>query len=291
MIKYLKEYRFYITLFLFLLIPVIAIDTSTRAPRDFKIHDQIVIAITAPIQGIISWTLDHLVMGFQNYIYLLGTRDENVTLLDENRKLLNIISNLKETEQENIRLRRLLQFQEKFNLKTVVARVIAKDVSTEFRTIRINRGENAGIRKDMAVITNEGTVGRILRTTRNSADIVTVLDMLSAVDAIVERSRARGIVEGLTDEICVLRYTLRTDDVQLGDILITSGLGGIFPKGIPIGVVSKVNRKAFGITQEIEIHPNVDFTKLEEVLVVTNLKDDPLAELAHGDLTGKENSP
>ncbi|MEK6580224.1 MAG: hypothetical protein AABZ55_13445, partial [Bdellovibrionota bacterium] len=68
MIKYLKEYRFYITLFLFLLIPVIAIDTSTRAPRDFKIHDQIVIAITAPIQGIISWTLDHLVMGFQNYI-------------------------------------------------------------------------------------------------------------------------------------------------------------------------------------------------------------------------------
>ncbi|MEK6580535.1 MAG: rod shape-determining protein MreC, partial [Bdellovibrionota bacterium] len=138
---------------------------------------------------------------------------------------------------------------------------------------------------------NEGTVGRILRTTRNSADIVTVLDMLSAVDAIVERSRARGIVEGLTDEICVLRYTLRTDDVQLGDILITSGLGGIFPKGIPIGVVSKVNRKAFGITQEIEIHPNVDFTKLEEVLVVTNLKDDPLAELAHGDLTGKENSP
>lgn len=291
MIKYLKEYRFYITLFLFLLIPVIAIDTSTRAPRDFRLHDRIIVGVTAPIQTVITWTLDHLVMGFQNYLYLLSTRQENITLLDENRKLLNIIANLRETEQENLRLRKLLQFQEKFNLKTVVARVIAKDVSTEFRTIRLNRGETSGIRKDMAVITNEGTVGRILRTTQTTSDVVTILDLLSAVDAIVERSRARGIVEGLTDEVCVLRYTLRTDDVQLGDIMITSGLGGIFPKGIPIGIVSKVNRKPFGITQEVEVRPSVDFTKLEEVLIVTNLKDDPLAELAHGETPKKGSTP
>ncbi|MBI2711381.1 MAG: rod shape-determining protein MreC, partial [Bdellovibrio sp.] len=109
-----------------------------------------------------------------------------------------------------------------------------------------------------------------LRTTQNTSDVVTILDLLSAVDAIVERSRARGIVEGLTDDVCQLRYALRTDDIQPGDVLISSGLGGIFPKGVTVGTVSKVNRKPYGITQEVEVRPSVDFSKLEEVLVVTN---------------------
>ena len=107
--------------------------------------------------------------------------------------------------------------------------------------------------------------------------MVTVLDLLSAVDAIDERSRARGVVEGVTDEVCQLRYTLRTDDIQPGDMLVSSGLGGIFPKGIPIGMVSKVNRKPFGITQDVEVRPSVDFSKLEEVLVITKADSEPLA--------------
>jgi rod shape-determining protein MreC len=147
--------------------------------------------------------------------------------------------------------------------------VIAKDVSSEFRAVRINRGESSGIRKNMAVITNEGVVGRVLRTTRKTADVMTVLDLLSAVDSIVERSRARGIVEGMTDEVCQLKFVIRTDDIEPGDLLITSGLGGIFPKGIPVGTVSRANRKAYGISQEVEVRPSVDFSRLEEVMIVT----------------------
>ena len=165
-------------------------------------------------------------------------------LLDENRKLLNEIASLRETQQENLRLRKLLHFQEKINFQSIVARVIARDVSTEFRAIRINRGENSGLRKNMAVVTNEGVVGRILRTTASTADVVTIMDSYSAVDAIDERSRARGVVEGMTDETCQLRYVLRTDDIQTGDVMISSGLGGIFPKGVPVGVVSKVESQA-----------------------------------------------
>ncbi|OFZ19786.1 MAG: rod shape-determining protein MreC [Bdellovibrionales bacterium GWB1_55_8] len=274
MIKYLKEYRFYIILFLFLLIPVITIDTSTRAPRDYRFYDRVIVTLTAPVQITISWLFDQTVSGFQNYIYLWNTRRDNIALLDENRRLLNAIASLRESEQENIRLKKLLQFEEKFNLDSIVARVVAKDVSTDFRAIRINRGERSGVKKNMAVITNEGIVGRVLRTTAHTADVVTILDLLSAVDAIVERSRARGVVEGLTDDTCQLRYALRTDDIQIGDILVSGALGGVFPKGIPIGVVSKVERKPYGITQAVDVRPSVDFSRLEEVMVITRAGSD-----------------
>lgn len=270
MFNYLKQYRFYITLFLFILIPVIAIDTSTRSPRDYRFYDRVIVGVTSPIETVISWSLEQISSAFENYVYLWHTRQENRALLEENRKLLNSIANLRETEQENIRLKKLLHFEEQFNLQAVVAKVIAKDVSTEFRSIRINRGESSGIKKNMAVLTNEGVVGRVLRTTHNTSDVVTIVDLLSAVDSVVERSRARGMVEGLTDDVCQLKYTVRTDDIQPGDILISSGLGGIFPKGVAVGTVSKVNKKPYGITQEVEVRPSVDFSKLEEVLVVLN---------------------
>lgn len=282
MIKYLKEYRFYIILFAFVLIPVIAIDTSTRAPRDYRFYDRVIVTLTWPIQAAISWTLEQVASGFNNYIYLWHTRQDNLALLDENRKLQNSIASLRETQQENARLRRLLEFQEQFKIETVVARVIAKDVSTEFRAIRINRGEQSGIKRNMAVVTNDGIVGRVLRTTATTADVVTILDLLSAVDAINERSRARGIVEGLTESTCQLRYALRTDDIQPGDVLISSGLGGIFPKGVPVGTVSKVNRRPFGITQEVEVRPSVEFSRLEEVLVITHFESQAILEAGGG---------
>ncbi len=276
MIKYLKEYRFYIILFLFLLIPIIAIDTTSRSARDYRFHDRVILAVTAPIQGAISWSLDLLTSGVQNYIFLWNTRRDNLAVMEENRRLLNTIASLRETQHENARLRKLLQFEERFKLETVVARVIAKDVSTEFRAVRINRGSKAGLRKNMAVVTNEGVVGRVLRTTPDTADVVTILDLLSAVDSIVERSRARGIVEGMTDQLCELKFALRTDDIEPGDMLVTSGLEGVFPKGVPVGTVSKVFRKPFGITQKVEVRPSVDFSKLEEVLIVTKMDVEPI---------------
>ena len=276
MFKYLKEYRFYIILSLFILIPIIAIDTSTRAPREYRWHDRAIVRLTSPIQSEISWSLDFTVSVFQNYIFLFHTRKENLTLVEENRRLLNTIVNLQETLLENERLRKLLSFKEEFQVNSVVGRVIARDVSTEFRMIRINRGEDAGIRPNMAVVNSEGIVGRIYRTTKHSAEAVTILDLLSAVDAIVERSRARGIVEGMTDEVCQLRFALRTDDIQPGDRLISSGLGGIFPKGVPVGTVSRVFKKPFGITQTVEVVPSVDFSRLEEVMVITSFNGPPM---------------
>lgn len=268
MLRYVREYRFYITLFFFLLLPVVALDTQNRAPRDYHLYDRLILALTSPIQSVIRGTLDWTVEGFENYVFVLNTKRENKKLLLENRKLLTTIAELRESEQENIRLKKLLGVRDEFKFETLVAKVVAKDVSTEFRTIRINRGEKDGILKNMAVVTHEGIVGRVLRTTENTSDIVTILDLLSAVDVIDDRSRARGVVEGNTDELCELKFALRDDDIEVGDILISSGLGGIFPKGLPVGQVSKVNRKPFGITQEVEVKPSVNFSKLEEVLII-----------------------
>jgi rod shape-determining protein MreC len=279
MLRYLKEYRFYITLFFFVLIPVVQLDIANRSPREHAPADRAILAVTAPIQRLISWTLDQLVSGFQNYLYLLDTRATNNALTQENRRLQNVIAGLREAQLENQRLRRLLDFQETLKRETVVARVIARDVSTEFRAIRINRGERSGIRKNMAVITNEGIVGRVLRTTPGTADVVTILDLLMAVDSTVERSRARGIVEGKTDELCHLKFALRTDDIEPGDTLITSGLGGIFPRGVPVGTVARVERKPFGISQDVDVRPSVDFSKLEEVLVVLSSETEAPAAL------------
>ncbi len=227
--------------------------------------------MTSPIQVSIRWSLDNIISFFQRYIYLWNTHSNNIRLHEENRKLVSTIAELRESENENIRLKKLLGFQEKFNLESIVAKVIAKDVSTEFRAIRLNRGTNAGIKKNMPVVTYEGIVGRVLRVTPNSADVLTVLDLLSSVDAIVARSRARGVVEGMTDDLCQLKFMRRTDDVVVDDLLIASGLGGIFPKGVPIGNVSKVERKPYGISQKVELTPSVNFSKLEEVLILTNL--------------------
>jgi rod shape-determining protein MreC len=273
MLKTIKEYRFYILLFFFILLPVLSIDTSTRASREYNWFDKTIVTLTSPIQFTLTWGIEKIVDGIQNYILLLSTKQDFISVMEENRKLQNTISSLKEAEAENRRLREMLDFKETFKFRSVTARVIAKDVSTEFRVVRINRGESSDIKKDMAVVTPEGIVGRVLRTTANTADVVTILDLLSAIDVIVERSRARGIVQGQTDSSCQLRFALRTDDLQLGDILISSGLGGIFPKGLQVGLVARVNRLSYGITQEVEVQPSVNFSRLEEVQVILDVDE------------------
>jgi rod shape-determining protein MreC len=276
MLKLIRQYRFYLILLLFLLVPLLSIDTANRSPREYRAYDKIALAVTTPFEIAIHWTLDSLVNFYENYISLWRTRAENQALIDENRKLVNTILNLRELEQENIRFRDLLQFKETYKIKTVVARMIAKDVSTEFRAIRINRGRESGIGANMAVINSEGVVGRVLRVDENTSDVVTLLDPLSAIDAYILRSRVRGIVEGLSDTLCQLKFALRVDDIQPGDILLSSGLGGNFPKGVPVGTVIGVTRKSYGITQKVEVKPSVDFTKVEEVMVVTQADAAPV---------------
>lgn len=268
MLKLIREYRFYCTIALLIFIPILSLNTSSKAESDFNLIDRAIVFVTAPIQSAITLTIDHAARFLQNYVFLINTRRDFSNVVEENRKLLNTIHNFKEMEVESKRLRALLQFQEKVEDKKITAQVIAKDVSTEFRSIRINKGSNAGIQRGMAVVTHEGVVGKILRVTAEYSDVITMLDNLSSIDAIVQRSRARGVLEGATDASCILRYALRTDDIEMGDVIVSSGLDGVYPKGLMMGTVTAVKKETFGVTQYVEVKPSVDFSKLEEVLVI-----------------------
>ena len=179
-------------------------------------------------------------------------------------------SNLKEEALlANERLRKLLQFREKLSTSMVAAEVIGQDPSSWFKSVTINKGERDGVRKGMAVISPEGVVGQILKAAPHYATVLLITDYNSAIDSIVQKTRARAIVEGKGENRCQLKYLLRTEEVKVGDVILTSGLGGNFPKGLLIGEIRKVEKKGHGIFQYAELVPSVDLTKLEEVLVIT----------------------
>jgi rod shape-determining protein MreC len=152
----------------------------------------------------------------------------------------------------------------------IAAEVVAYSPSAWFRTIVINKGQRDGVRKGLPVMTWEGVVGKVMRISSTSSVILLVIDRNSSVDCLVQRTRTRGILEGEGGGRCFLRYVPRTEDIQVGDHIVTSGLEGIFPKGLSMGEVVRVEKKAYGLFQEIEVMPSADLSRLEEVMVLVS---------------------
>jgi rod shape-determining protein MreC len=148
------------------------------------------------------------------------------------------------------------------------ARIIGRDPLPFSGTVTINKGERDGIAKNMAVLSPFGVVGQIMAISGHAARVLLITDHNSGVDAVVQRSRARGIVEGGIDGGCLMKYVKRGEDVDVGDRIVTSGLDGIFPKGIIIGNVTRVTRGVRGLLQVAEVTPSVPLDRIEEVLVV-----------------------
>jgi len=158
------------------------------------------------------------------------------------------------------------------------ANVAAQDLSAWFQSIIIDQGGDAGIQPGMAVVNEEGVVGVILGTTPGASKVLLIVDSQSSVDGYVQRSRARGTLHGSSERGCSFEYVLRDQDVEVGDLLLTSGLGAIYPKGLPIGRVRSVDRKPYGLFQLAEVEPMVDFRQLEEVFVILDRPQLPEAE-------------
>ena len=264
-----KRYREVVVALILTLI-LVTINAIHRSEEKIRWYDKAVIFITAPVQG----SLTHIIKGterfLENYVFLRDVKENNILIVEENRKLQNQLHDLTEVSYENKRLKDLLSLKEKVEISSIPAQVVAEDVSTVFKAIRINKGENDGVKLAMPVLAYSGVVGQIIRVYPTYSDILLITDPNSLIDATVEESRDRGIVEGRGKDHCRLKYLNRLDDVQKGYTVVTSGLEQRFPKGIMIGTVESVTKKRFGITQDVTIHPSVDFNKLEEVLVVTS---------------------
>lgn len=204
------------------------------------------------------------------YIKLIGIKKDNSKLLKENEELRAKLGALVELKLENERFSKLLDFKQRSGMKVIAARVISRDISPDHFSIRINRGFQDGLRKLQAVITVEGVVGYVFKPEAYTSQVLLLTDRSASIDAIVQSTRARGLVQGKNHSSCRLRYLERADDVSIGDMVVTSGLQGIFPKGFPIGRIVSVKKTEFGISQEAQITPIVNPNNLEEVLVVTD---------------------
>lgn len=252
---------------------VIIISLYSFAMQNYKLDDSsffqgLIVEVLAPIQkgttsiqGTVSNTIEH-------YIKIVNTSKENVELKKTISTLENKIFSLNEVQKENNRLKQLLEFGKVIPKKKVLAQVISWDASNDFKVLRINKGSSDGLKVLAPVITMTGLVGYVFRLSPNYSDILTILDQNNRVDSIVAKSRTHGIVEGSTGLKCKMKYVARTDELNEGDTVITAGLGEIYPKGIKIGHVSRIDKENIGITQRVEIQPSVDFQRLEEVVVL-----------------------
>jgi len=227
-------------------------------------------AFAAPFQEVTSRSL-HFVKGIWNhYFYLVSVSERNDELKKSLDDALEKNNRCKEIELSNFRLRSLLNFRRTVEVRVIAAEVISKDPSPWFKSIVIDKGKADGVAKGMPVVAPQGIVGLITNVSYRYSNVLLVIDQNSAVDSLIQRTRARGILKGNSDR-CLFKYVLRKHDIIEGDTVISSGLDGVFPKGLLLGRVMEITRSNSGIFQEVSVIPYVDFEKLEEVLVVVNI--------------------
>jgi len=259
-----------IWLWVFLIGIVLFLLSSNSSSRPaWNPAEQFVIEITAPFQKLIKQAVTSIEDFWLNYFDLVNVRQENENLRGEIQALRMANSRYREMLATQERIQELLQFKQTLDLPMLPAQVIGRDPTGWFKSIIIDKGSDSGLGLDMPVVNAYGVVGRIVSVSPNYAKVLLIIDQNSAVDCLVQRSRDRGMLKGLMSETCKLDYVVKSEDVIVGDIVITSGLGGVFPKGLPVGRVLNVKDMTGELFKDIEIEPAVDFSKLEEVLVIT----------------------
>jgi len=201
-------------------------------------------------------------------------KQENDRLKADIKQLNSALVTASEAIQENDRLVRLLDLRKTVKEPTVTASVIGEDVTPWFRTLTIDRGSADGILEGMPVLAADGIVGQTIKVATNSSRVLLLTDHASSISAMIQRSRARGVAKGRGDNLCSLEFTMRGEDVQVGDQVISSGIGGVFAKGLPIGEVTMVKKGEYGIFQTVTIRPYVNSAHLEELLVVLRVPQD-----------------
>ena len=204
----------------------------------------------------------------KSFLTVASLRSENERLRNRIQELEAENHRLLEAEATNQRLQELLEFRSRLAVGSVTASIIANSASSWFQSALLNKGAADGVRKGMAVVTPLGVVGQVVSVTKHNAKVLLLTDPNSGVDVLVQRTRTRGIVSGSLGNGTIMKYVKRSEDVREGDRLVTSGVDGVFPKGLLVGTVTKVEREQLGLFQLIEVAPAVVPSRVEAVLVV-----------------------
>jgi rod shape-determining protein MreC len=230
------------------------------------------VSTIAPLEKVIIWCQSGVGNLWQSYVYLRGVRQENRDLKFEIDRLRLEQVRLSDDARQARRLQALLGFKEQYIAETVAAQVIGTSGSEQSRSIYIDKGTDSGVQKDMAVITADGVVGKVLRAFGSTSQVLLVSDYSSGVGAIVDKSRSQGVVRGTPAGEVILANVMTGELVEPGELVVTSGGDQIFPKGLPVGTVMKVSPGA-DLFLNIRIKPTVNLNQLEEVLVITKKED------------------
>jgi rod shape-determining protein MreC len=267
-----RRYRDTALVVLLLAVPFFFLRASIRNPEDMTVVDRTLMRIAAPIEYAASALTRGVSSLIGDYVYLVDVRSNNDKLAYENSELRSRVSRLTAVEVENQRLRGLLSLRDSLAAETASAVVVSKDTTDYFRVTRVTLDRpGVPIKESMPVVSVGGVVGTVQRIAGDKVDVQLVVDSGFGVDVVVERTQARGFVRGIGNEgqyVVHVEYVRRDDELEVGDVLLTSGYGCRFPPGIPVAKVTKVVKREFGIYQRVEARPTVDFSRLSEVLVI-----------------------
>ena len=269
-----KKHQPLIIACLLVIISLIILSYSVKQPTRVGFFRELIMETAAPLANMITLSFKDLAGVWKRYIFLVGLEDENGRLKKDNASLKEEINRYRESYLENIRLQKLLALKERTNHHTIAAMVIGRDQTSIIKTILINKGTSHGLRLDLPVIADQGVVGRIVETSAHVSRVLLLIDENSNIDALIQENRIQGILQGAASRGCSLKYVAKTETVNVGNIIVSSGLSGLFPKGLLLGVVKNVEKTDSGLFQKIDIAPYVDFSRLEEVMVIVLDKAD-----------------
>ncbi|HRG95590.1 MAG TPA: rod shape-determining protein MreC [Polyangiaceae bacterium] len=273
-----KRYRDVGIVILLLAVPFFFLRANMRKPENLNAMDRAVLRVSAPIEFGASSLARGVSNVWDSYVYLVDVKTDNERLAYENARLRETVHRLEQTQTENQDLRRLLQLREGIPGDLVSAQVVAKDFNAFFRVTRVvlDRGSR-NVRPHMPVVSPDGVVGAVLRVAGDAVDVQLAADAGFGLDVSNERTRARGYIRGTGDPsryFCKVENVDSADDVEVGDLLVTSGKGKWFPKGLPVAKVTKVVKREPGRDQEIEAQPTVNFSRLDAVLIIVTPPDE-----------------
>ena len=263
-----KKYHSLIVAAVLLILSLAVLSYSAARLSETGFLRKTVLEVAAPVEDAVNISLKGLHDAWKRYLFLVGLEDENRRLRKQNAALSDQLNRYREGHIEGVRLRKLLNLTEDLPNRAVAARVVDRSRTSLFKMILINKGTADGLRVGLPVLSEQGVVGRIIETAWHASQVLLLIDENSNIDALIQRSRAQGILQGAGAAGCNLKYISRVEEVQVGDVVLSSGLAGVFPKGLLIGVVTGASRKGEGLFQKIDVAPAVDFGKVEEVLAL-----------------------
>ena len=267
---FLRNYKSVIFVIFLLILALVLLSYNVKHDTGGGYFKKIVLEAAAPQQNVLSISTKSVSDAWQRYILLVGLEEKNKNL---NKKIDELEANLilyKEGYLEAQRLSKLLNLRNNLNYQFISALVVAREQASLSKTILINKGSVDGLKIGMPVIAPPGLIGRLIDVSWHVSKVLLLVDENSNVAAMLQRTRLQGIIRGAGFRGGILKYIIKNQDVKEGDIIISSGMGGVFPKGLLIGKVSDVEKPDNDLFLKINVAPFADFSQLEEVLILAS---------------------